>query len=303
MRGGVTMKKLICAIMTKFDQNGNMVLDNEYKRFLKDLIKNGMDAFMVGGTNGEFPMMNIDERMRLLEFIKENFEGEVEIIAHVGAANFKDTLKLGEHALSLGIKKLSVVAPYYFKQDDRAIVDYFVDVAEALKEAKLLIYNIPGFTGNRIEPDHILEIVERAPNVVGMKDSDARPWIVQFLKKRLGKDFLIYGGFDNLIIAYMIRGADGQVSGTSNVFPKLLKTLLESLEMGDYEKAVNLQEVLDEVIRNVSGHPAFLGANKFALALLGYDIGFPRKPSRILIESERRAIKNYLERVREWSIS
>ena len=144
--------KLITAILTKFDEDGKLVLDGEYIRFLNGLIEDGVDAFFIGGTNGEFHTMNLEERKKQLEFIHTEFKGKVEMIAHVGGNNFLETLKLGEFALSLGVRKLAVVAPYYFKYDEKAIVDYFMAVANCLSDAEIssTIYHLsPGTASNR----------------------------------------------------------------------------------------------------------------------------------------------------------
>ncbi len=302
MSGGGTLKKLICAIMTKFDREGNLMLDEEYAEFLRSLVKNGVDAFMVGGTNGEFHAMRIEERKGLLEFIVERFQGSVDIIAHIGTTNLKDTVELGKHALSFGVKRLAVVAPYYFKYDETSLIDYFSAVSEKLREAEILLYNIPSFSGNRLSLSIILEVAKRSRNVIGMKDSDSRPWIVPEIKETLGEDFLVFGGVDTLVVDYLAMGSDGQVSGTSNVFPKMLRTILDSFDSGDFRKAFKLQKELNEMVKKVSGHEAFVSANKYALKVLGYDFGYPRAPFRELRDDERASIDEFLKDVRSWSI-
>ena len=296
------MKKLICAIMTKFDEDGNLLLDDGYAEFLDSLVKSGVDTFMVGGTNGEFHAMRLEERKRLLEFVVEKFHDSVDIIAHIGTTNLKDTLDLGKHALDLGVKRLAVVAPYYFRYDEDSIVDYFSKVADELKDAEIILYNIPSFAGNRLTFSSIVRIAERSGNVVGMKDSDARPWIVPKIKRTLGEDFLVFGGFDTLVVDYLSMGSDGQVSGTSNVFPKILRSILDSFDSGDFERAFELQKRLNEIVEKVSGHEVFISANKYALKVLGYDLGYPKAPFRDLRDDEKSSIDEFLKDVRSWSI-
>jgi len=297
------MLKLVVPNLTKFDRDGKMILDEEYIRFIKALIEDGVDVLMPCGTNSEFHAMSVNERKRLIEFIWENFREDVEIMPHVGSASFKDTMVLADFSFSLGVETVSVVAPYYFKYDDDAVVEYFVSVARMFSDRKVLLYNIPAFSGNRLEVHHILKIRSKVDNVVGIKDSDSRPWIVEILKKELGKDFIIYNGNDKLLVDYLIRGSDGQVSGTANIFPKLLKAILTSYGNKDFEVAVKLQRILDEVVDKVSGHRAFISANKFALELAGFDLGFPRSPNRMLNEDEKSEIEEIFKKVREWAIS
>ena len=291
---------MICAVVTKFDEKGKLVLDDEYLRFLRALLDSGVDSLMIAGTNGEFHAMDVQERKDLMEFVAENVNAD--LIAHIGTSNLKDTLALGEHALSLGIEKVSVVAPYYFKYDDDALVEYFVEVSRGLPEAKVILYNIPSFSGNRIELSHMVSIKSKAQNVVGLKDSDVRPWLVRKIKRELGEDFTVFGGVDTVVVDYLAMGADGQVSGTSNVFPKLLRKILDDFDEKNYESAFEHQKVLQDVVDEVSGHPAFVGANKSALKIIGYDLGCPRSPSRTLREDELEAVEKFVKRVREWAI-
>ena len=298
------MKKLISAVITKFDESGNMVLDDEYERFLRSLINSGVDAIMVAGTNGEFHTLGIEERKKLLEFVVEKFQGSVEIMAHIGTTNLRDTIDLGKHALKLGIKRMPVVVPYYFKYDESSIVDYFSKVARELEDAEILLYNIPVFAVNVLSFSSIVKIVENSKNVIGLKDTDNRPWIVSKLKKALGEDFLVFSGTDNLVVDYLSMGADGQVSGASNVFPKIIRSILDSFDSGDFERTFELQKVLNEMVDKITGHKLFVSANKFALKLLGYDLGHPRAPFRELSDDEKKQIELFLEdeNVRSWAV-
>ena len=296
------MKRLISAVVTKFDERGNIMLDTEYERFLRDLIRSGVNTIMVAGTNGEFHVMSVEERKRLLEFVVEKFQGSVEIMAHIGTTNLRDTVDLGKHALKLGIKKMPVVVPYYFKYDESSVVDYFLKVAKELEDAEILLYNIPVFAMNVLSFSSIVEIVENSKNVVGLKDTDNRPWIVSKLKRTLGEDFLIFGGADNSVVDYLSMGADGQVSGASNVFPKIIRSILDNFDSGNFEEAFELQKVLNEMVEKITGHELFVSANKYALKLLGYDLGYPKAPFRGLSVDEKRSVESFMEISKQWAV-
>ncbi len=293
------MKKLICALLTKFDEEGRLVLDEEYGRFVEWLIESGVDVLMPCGTNGEFHVMEKSERKALIEFLFDKFSDRVEIMPHVGAASFKETAELADHAFSLGAKRVTVVAPYYFKYDEKAIVDYYVSLAKMFEGKEILIYNIPVFTGNRVSADAILQIKKSAENITGLKDTDTRPQIVTVLKKELGQDFKVYGGNDKLVLDYMIRDADGHVSGSSNVFPKLLRAMIDQIDLGSAKEAAKLQEVLDMAVEKITGISPFVAANKEALRILGFDVGFPRMPLRRLQARELEAVKKAVQEIKD----
>jgi len=293
------VRRLVVAVLTKFDESGKLSLDESYADFLRKLVDSGVDTVMVAGSNGEFHAMNEGERKELAEFAV-GVLGNDRILVHAGGSSFFETLKIAEHALSLGVREISVVTPYYFPYDQKAIEDYYVSLAKALPNAKLIIYNIPSFTGNRIQPETIMKIVEKADNVIGLKDTDNRPWIAGFLKNEI-PGFVVFSGNDYTVADYNARGADGAVSGSANLVPRLLRKILDSIDDGKTE-AFDLQRILDRFVSKVSGHTAFVAANKFVLRERGYDVGFPRKPSRDLMNEERKELRKVIGEFEDWLV-
>ena len=294
--------ELIVPVMTKFDSEGNMIVDDDYRNFIRALVKSGVDVVMPCGTNGEFHVMGLEERKALVRFLVEEFGEYVDVMPHVGSAGYRQVRDLIDHSASLGIKRVSVVVPYYFKYDSRAIEEFFVPLAKEFEEMEFVMYNIPSFSGNSLSLESIIRIKERANNVVGLKDTASRPWIVSKIKESLGEDFKVYGGNDSMVLDYLARGADGHVSGTANVFPKLLRALLDSFESGDLSRSVEYQKILDRVFENITGSPAFVAANKYVLKLRGYDLGFPGRPNRDLDDEEKDRIEAVFKSVEDWAI-
>ena len=294
--------KLVVPNLTKFDESGNLVLDEEYRKFLEKLVENGVDVLMPCGTNSEFHVMDVEERKSLVEFVINTVKDKAEVMPHVGSASYKETRILADHGFSLGVNRVSVVVPYYFVYDEKALINYFTSLAKEFPDKEFILYNIPAFAGNTLEVDTILKIKEKALNVVGLKDTATRPWVVSAIKQEI-PDFIIYGGNDSTIFDYIGRGADGHVSGSANVFPKLVRKLLDELEKGNYEQAFSLQVEMEEIVKNVTGHKAFVAANKYVLKAVGFDLGFPRKPNRLLEDDEKRKIDKFLFKVKDWVIS
>lgn len=288
------MEGVILPIPTPFDEKGSLFI-NGYKSYLDFLIEKGVNGFMVGGTNGEFHVMDTEERKRFLEFVVRNYKGKVKIIAHVGTTYKGKTLELLEHAISLNVDAISIVSPYYFKYDDESLIDYFSEVASAFSSAKILLYNIPSFSGNILKLKTIIKIKERAENVFGLKDTDGRPWIVPILKKELGEEFCVFGGMDSFALSYLANGADGLITGTGNVFPELMVNLYKNWREGNIEKAKKLQILLMKAIDNVSGQKTFMVTIKEALRIRGYDVGYPRSPWRKLKGEELKELKEFVE--------
>lgn len=287
---------VIVPILTSFNENGQLNLDEDYRIFLEFLVEKGVSTFMVTGTNGEFHTMNMEERKALMEFVVNNFKNKVKILAQVGTAGLRDTMILAEHAISLEVDALSVISPYFFPYDEAAIVDYFTTLANTFKETPFFIYNLPPFTKNPVTFEIIKKVKEKAVNLAGIKDTDTRPWIVQQCKKALGEDFYVYSGSDPYALAYLSNGADGFVSGTANIFPETAVSLYDSAKNSDLENASHYQHLFQEEIENVSGKTAFSASMKYALKFRGFNTGIPRKPVRDLTCEEKKEIEEYMSK-------
>jgi dihydrodipicolinate synthase/N-acetylneuraminate lyase len=110
-------------------RNGGAELDldafDAYLIFLRDA---GIDGILSLGTTGEGMALSVPERKKALE---RYAAGPLPVIAHCGAQTTAQTVELAEHAASLGVEGVAVIAPPYFPLDEDELLAHFTAAARA----------------------------------------------------------------------------------------------------------------------------------------------------------------------------
>lgn len=290
------MKKIrgvIPALLTFFTRNGAKI-DLQATGELADwLIESGVSGLFVAGSTGEGPLMSVEERKTLAEFMVERVGGKVAVIVHSGSTNARDTLDLTKHASLIEADAVGIVPPYYYNLDGRALRQYYAKIARAVPQFPLLLYNIPVFVKNDLAPKLVQSLVKRHPNIVGIKDSTgSRERLVEYLRIR-GNDFTVICGSDYLLLDALMLGAKGSVSSTANVAPHLFVSLYNHFRRGNARAARRSQDRIIQ-LGNVLWTPNLIPTMKEMLSLLGLPTGASRSPHRTLTTGERRALQRGL---------
>jgi 4-hydroxy-tetrahydrodipicolinate synthase len=270
------LKGIIVPLLTPFDSAGTVDVA-AVCQLVNFLIERGIHGLFPGGTTGEGPLLTLDERRELAEIILKEAAGRVPVIIQVGALTTRDTIALAQHAQAAGANAAAVVTPYYYRLTDEALFRYFEQVAASVPDFPIFLYNIPQLTGNNISSELVTRLVERCPNIIGMKDSSGSlATLTACLPLRAGH-FNAVNGSDGMILAAMAMGINACVSGNANVFPELLVALYHAATSGDLVHARELQRQVDGV-RRILADGGDLSLFKAILARRGVPVGTVRSP-------------------------
>ena len=134
---------IMTAIVTPFGEDGSINFDG-LEKLTNHLIDTGSRGFVIGGTTGETPTLNHDEKIELYTRFAQIVDGRGTIIAGTGSNNTAETVALTAEVGNIpGIDYALVVVPYYNKPNQRGMVAHFTAVAEQ-SPVPLIVYNIPG---------------------------------------------------------------------------------------------------------------------------------------------------------------
>jgi len=278
------LKGVICPLVTPFDEQ-NQIDYGSSGELVEFLVGHGIHGLMIGGTTSEGMLLSVEERKALTEFMIKQVGGRVPIIVHTGCINTADTIELTLQAAAAGATAVSVILPYYFTLDDESLLLHFVSVAKAVPDSPLFIYTFPGNAKNDLSPVLLKRLRDEAPNVIGVKSSNALLARFQEYLNVGGDGFLAFNGVDGLMLPALAMGASGQVSGNSNVFPEVFRDLYDAFQAGDLKRARSQQALVDRIrlVLKDGLHPAYF---KAALALRGVPAGRVRAPMRELSKQE-----------------
>ncbi|MFF9565808.1 4-hydroxy-tetrahydrodipicolinate synthase [Streptomyces sp. NPDC014685] len=227
--------RALCAMITPFTADGELDPDAAGKH-AAGLVADGCDGLVLSGTTGESPTTTDAEKSMLLRAVRAAVGDGVPIVAGVGSADTRHTVDLARQAERAGADGLLVVTPYYSRPPQAAVEAHFRRVADATG-LPLMLYDIPGRTGTRIEPETLLRLAEH-PRVVAVKDC---AYDLLGSTKVIGATSLAYySGCEELNLPLYAVGAAGYVSTVANVAPRQLRAVLDAFDAGDTAGAARL---------------------------------------------------------------
>lgn len=253
------MRGVITPISTPMNEDQSVDF-HSLKRLCDFLIEKGVYGLFPNGSTGEMLFLSIEERKKVLECCVEAARGRVPVFSMVGAAATRDTIDLARHALDCGAAGVGVVTPYYYKLDEEDLMEHYIAVSRSLPEDyPIYMYGIPQYAVNDISPRLALQVMRRAPNVVGLKYSyPDMGRIMDFCDMENGRASVLVG-LDELFYPALCMGADGTISGNSNVVPERIVGIYKAFAEGNHRGAKELQQRTNRITS------AFCGKNLMAV--------------------------------------
>ncbi len=255
----------LVAIVTPMLADGSLDIPR-FKALLDWHIAEGTDGVVVVGTTGESPTVDVDEHCLLIRTAVEHGRGRIPIIAGAGGNSTREAIALTQFAKDVGADYSLSVVPYYNKPTQEGLFRHFRAIAEAV-DLPMILYNVPGRTVADMATDTTLRLAE-VPGIVGIKDATGNLDRGADLLRRKPAAFMVFSGDDATALAYILLGANGDISVTANVAPRLMHEMCAAGVAGDAKKAIALNNRLIGLHQKL-----FVEANpipvKWALARMG----------------------------------
>jgi 4-hydroxy-tetrahydrodipicolinate synthase len=210
----------------------NGAVDYEtYARLVERQVAEGSHGIVVNGTTAEPSTLSVDERNRLVETAVRAAAGRIPVVAATGSQSHADTVAMTAAAEKAGADALLVVTPYFVRPPQRGLVESYLDIGQRTG-LPLLIYHIPGRTAVNMTVDSIAAVAEKLPTLVGMKHAVNDLTLVTEVLARLGSEFRVFVGLEDLSFPMMALGAQGVMNAVGNLMPKEVALLCEHVLAG-----------------------------------------------------------------------
>jgi 4-hydroxy-tetrahydrodipicolinate synthase len=290
--------EVITAMVTPFSRDGALNADGA-RSLAAYLVEHGSDGLVVCGTTGESPTLSHQEKLTLFESVVAEVGGRASVIAGTGTNNTAESLELTREAVGIGVDACLVVTPYYSKPPQNGLLAHFTAIADA-SEVPLIIYDIPGRTGRRVERTTMLELAKH-DRIVAVKDAVGDAIETAKLRAELDaaghEDFEIYSGDDPLLLPHLAAGAVGIVSVCSHLFGPQIKQIFSAWTNGKVDEARRIYAELLPAMAVIMGVTSSPIPVKAALEMMGVDVGNPRLPLVPATSEESATIRAALERI------
>jgi len=271
----VDFGRVLTAMITPFKEDGS-VNYAVAEQLAVHLAEQGTDTLVVCGTTGESPTLTWDEEYQLFQVVMQAVAGKALVIAGTGSNSTEEAIAATTKAAKIGVHGSLQVVPYYNKPPQAGLYHHFKAIAQASPDLPLLIYNIPGRTGQNLQPETVARLAEVA-NIVGIKESSGNLDQVSEIRRLTPTEFKIYSGDDSLTLPLLALGGSGVVSVASHLVGKQLQQMIQAFTTGQVEVATQIHLKLFPLFKAL-----FVTANpipvKAALKLKGWDVGSTRMP-------------------------
>ncbi|MFM7718757.1 MAG: dihydrodipicolinate synthase family protein [Actinomycetota bacterium] len=275
----MTLRGAIAAALTPLEEGGAGLDEDAVAPMIGFLAGAGLDGVLVAGTTGEGVLLALEERRRLAERVLAARPDGFAVAVHCGAQTTADTVSLSQHARSIGVDAVAVIAPPYFPLDADEVRDHLLAAARAADPVPFYVYEFRARSGYAIPVAVVARLRDAAPNVAGMKVSDT-PW--EEVEPYLATGLDVFVGSEPLALRGLAAGCAGAVSGLAAAFPDIVAALVHDRSEDAHAKVTLLRERL-------AGLP-FHAALKAILGARGVPIGGSvRAPLRGLTAAEREA--------------
>ncbi|AVZ31057.1 4-hydroxy-tetrahydrodipicolinate synthase [Nodularia spumigena] len=267
--------RVLTAMITPFKADGSVNYDVAAE-LAAHLANNGTDTLVVCGTTGESPTLSWDEEYQLFVEVLQAVGGKAKVIAGCGSNSTKEAIAATQKAARIGVHGSLQVVPYYNKPPQAGLYQHFQAIAQACPELPLLLYNVPGRTGQNLSPETVARLAE-IDNIVGIKEATGNLDQASEIRRLTPKEFQIYSGDDSLTLPLLAIGATGVVSVASHLVGNQLQQMIQAFNAGEIATATEIHLQLFPLFKAL-----FLTTNpipvKQALKLQGWEVGSTRLP-------------------------
>lgn len=271
----VNFGRVLTAMITPFREDGSVNYEVA-EQLAAHLADNGTDSLVVCGTTGESPTLSWDEEYQLFQVVQKAVAGKAKVIAGTGSNSTQEAISATQKAAKLGLDGSLQVVPYYNKPPQSGLYQHFQAIAKACPDIPLILYNVPGRTGQNLQPETVARLAE-IPNIVALKESTGNFEQATQLRRLTPPEFAIYSGDDFFTLAMLTIGSTGVVSVASHLVGNQIQEMIQAFEVGKTVVAQEIHLKLFPLFKVL-----FCTANpiplKAALNLQGWDVGATRPP-------------------------
>ncbi|MCG2573494.1 4-hydroxy-tetrahydrodipicolinate synthase [Acinetobacter sp. ME22] len=238
----------IVALVTPMFEDGSVDWKN-LEKLVEWHVEQGTNAIVAVGTTGEPSTLSMSEHTQVIKEVIRVVNKRIPVIAGTGANSTHEAIELTKEAQMLGADAALLVTPYYNKPTQEGLYQHFKAIAETV-DLPIIVYNVPGRTGVDMQNETVLRLAD-IPNIIAVKDATGDTARGKALIDALKGRMSVFSGDDETAAELISLGANGNISVTANVAPKLMSELCAAALQGHQDiaqqinnKIANLNNIL-----------------------------------------------------------
>ncbi|HLL80815.1 MAG TPA: dihydrodipicolinate synthase family protein, partial [Ktedonobacteraceae bacterium] len=191
------------------------------QRHISRIAASGIAGYVVMGTNGEAVHLSVEERVAIIETVRDTAGKDARIVAGCGEQSTRATIANCELAAGAGADFALVLPPFYFKgrMNSAVLLAHYRAIADA-SPLPVVIYNMPASAaGLDLDAATICALAEH-PNILGVKDSAGNMEKLSQIVGQAPTRFRVFAGSAGYLLPALSVGAMGAVAALANIFPR-----------------------------------------------------------------------------------
>lgn len=225
------------ALITPFKKDFSVDFE-ALRKLVEHQISNGTDYFVVMGTTGEAATLSSEERIQVIDAIREANNRRLPMALGIGGNNTAEVVQAMRNADTTGFDHILSVSPYYNKPNQEGVYQHYKTLSQHTP-LPIIIYNVPSRTGSNMTWETQCRIAE-LPNMAATKEASGNMEQVMQLMTRKPDDFLVISGDDALTFPMLACGASGVISVINHAFPKEFSGMVRAALSGNWEESRQL---------------------------------------------------------------
>jgi len=221
---------VIAALCLPADRHGRL-LKPALREHMDWLRATGIHGFLALGSTGEFPLIDPEGRIDVIETVQA-FADSLPVIANVSDIQPKVVVQLAHAAVRIGVSGIAVMPPLIYPASKAEQLAFFMAAAEAANHLPVLLYNFPELARNRISLDTLSTFADHA-NLAGIKQSGQEfSYHHELIRLARDKGFSVFSGSDTRLPEVFKMGAEGCIGGLVNLVPDLMLEQFNTCKLG-----------------------------------------------------------------------
>ncbi|MBL7746447.1 MAG: 4-hydroxy-tetrahydrodipicolinate synthase, partial [Chitinophagaceae bacterium] len=237
------------AIITPFHADGTIDWAN-FSNLINFWIKGRVEYLVVLGTTGESATVHGAEKQEVFSFVAREVAGRLPIVAGIGGNDTNEVVEAFQSFDLTGYDAILSVSPYYNKPNQEGIFQHY-KALDAATPLPIIMYNVPGRTGQSVTADTQLRIARECKNIFATKEASGNFDLINQLIKNKPADFMVISGDDPITLHMIAAGAEGLISVVANAYPLEYSNMVRYCLKGDFEAARPLHNKYIDVISSM----------------------------------------------------
>jgi 1-pyrroline-4-hydroxy-2-carboxylate deaminase len=227
------------AVTTQFRADFSLDIDAT-RKVAAALIAEGVSGLIAVGTVGENNSLSRAEKLAVMEALKDAAGSRIPVIAGVAEYTTALACEVAKEAQRLRIDGVMVLPAMVYSAKPRETLAHFRTVAGA-SDLPIMIYNNPPIYKQDVTPKMLASLAD-VDTIVSYKESSGETYRFVDLRNMTGDRFIPFCGLDDVVVESVALGAQGWVSGLSNVFPREGETLFRLAAAGRLNEVMPLYD-------------------------------------------------------------